>query len=66
MNMAGQVGSFLSAVAFGYLIKGFGTYNAILLPMAGMLLLSAILWFKIDPTKELVPEHETAVPAAAA
>lgn len=64
MNMAGQCGSFLSAVAFGYLIKGFGTYNAILLPMAGMLLLSALLWFKIDPTKELIAEPEAEVPAA--
>lgn len=66
MNMAGQFGSFLSAVVFGYLIEGFGTYNAILLPMAGMLLLSALLWLKIDPTKELVPEPESTVSAATA
>jgi MFS transporter, ACS family, glucarate transporter len=56
MNMAGQAGSFLSAAAFGYLIEGFQTYNAPLLPMAGMLLVSAVLWLKIDPTEELVPE----------
>jgi MFS family permease len=56
MNMAGQFGSFASSVAFGYLIKWFGTYNAPLLPMAGMLIISAVLFLKIDPVKELVPE----------
>jgi MFS family permease len=58
MNMAGQFGSFLSSVAFGYLIKSFGTFNAILPPMAGMLVVSAVLFLLIDPTKELVPEEK--------
>lgn len=56
MNMAGQAGSFLSSTAFGYFIEGFKTYNAPLLPMAGMLLVSAALWLKIDPSEQLVPE----------
>lgn len=56
MNMAGQAGSALSAVAFGYFIEWFGTYDAPLLPMAAMLIVSAGLWLKIDPTRELVPE----------
>jgi MFS family permease len=60
MNMAGQAGSFLSAAAFGYLIEWFGTYNAPLLPMAGMLLVSAALWLKIDPTEELMPDRQVA------
>jgi MFS transporter, ACS family, glucarate transporter len=62
MNMAGQLGSFLSSVSFGYLIQWFGTYNAPLFPMALMLLISAGLFLKIDPTEELVPEE---LPAAA-
>jgi MFS family permease len=56
MNMSGQVGSFLSSVVFGYLVGWFGTYDALLYPMAGMLLLSAGLWLKIDATRELAPE----------
>jgi ACS family glucarate transporter-like MFS transporter len=55
MNMAGQAGSFLSSVAFGYLITAFGTYDAVLPPMAGMLVLSAVLFLSIDPTRDLVP-----------
>jgi MFS transporter, ACS family, glucarate transporter len=57
MNTGGQAGSFLSAVAFGYIVKGFGSYNAPLFPMATMLVVSAVLFLKIDPTKPLVPEE---------
>ncbi len=56
MNMAGQFGSFLSAVAFGYFVKISGSYNAALFPMAGMLFISALLFLRIDPTRQLVPE----------
>jgi len=56
MNMSGQIGSFLSSVIFGYLVKYFGTYNAVLYPMAGMLILSSALWFKIDARRQLAPE----------
>ncbi len=57
MNMAGQLGSFLSSVSFGYLVAWFGTYNAVLPPMAAMLVVSAALWLKIDPTRELASEE---------
>ena len=57
MNMAGQLGSFLSSVTFGYLVAWFGTYNAVLPPMAAMLVVSAALWLKIDPTRELASEE---------
>ncbi len=56
MNMAGQFGSFLSAVVFGYIVKIWGDYNLPLFPMAGMLFLSALLFLRIDPTRQLVPE----------
>jgi len=58
MNMSGQVGSFLSSVTFGYLVKYFGTYDAVLYPMAVMLVVSSVLWFRIDPTRQLAPETE--------
>ena len=38
MNMAGQCGSFLSSVAFGYMVKYFGNYNQPLIPLASALL----------------------------
>lgn len=63
MNTAGQVGSFVSAVAFGYLVRAFGSYNAPLIPMAAMLAISAALWLRIDPAEELVPEAPVEAPA---
>jgi predicted MFS family arabinose efflux permease len=60
MNTAGQIGSFSTSVAFGYLVRRFGTYDAPLIPMAVLTAVSALLWLKIDPTRELVPEQETA------
>jgi MFS family permease len=61
MNMAGQVGSFLSSVAFGYLVKFFGNYDLPLFPFSGMLLLSAFLFTRINPELQLVPEDEQKV-----
>jgi MFS family permease len=65
MNMAGQVGSFLTAVVFGYMVKIFNSYNAPLIPMSGMLFVSALLFLKIDPTRQLVPEEAPTPPSEA-
>ena len=66
MNTAGQIGSFLTSVAFGYLVDVYGTYNAPLVPMSAMLVVSAALWLKIDPTEQLVDEPVTQPVGAAA
>ena len=59
MNTAGQLGSTLTAWAFGKIVVAYGgNYDAPLVPMAAMTLISALLWLKIDPTKQLVPESE--------
>jgi len=58
MNMAAQVGSFLSGVVFGYVAKISGSYDQPLIVMAFVLASGALLWLKIDPTKELVPEDQ--------
>ena len=80
MNTAGQIGSFISSVLFGYFVQfsnqwlpawGFPVsqglrdfrYDVPLVFMTGMLTVSAVLWLKIDPTEQLIPE---AVPAAVA
>jgi len=56
MNMAGQIGSFITAVVFGKMVTYFGNYDTPLLPMAAMLLVSAVLYTRIDPTEQLIPE----------
>jgi MFS family permease len=56
MNMAGQVGSFASSVLFGYLVVWFGSYNAPLYPMAALLFISALFFWRIDPTEPLLKE----------
>jgi MFS family permease len=62
MNMAGQVGSFLSSVAFGYAV-GFlrdhhftfeQQFNWPVYPLAAMLIVSGILFFRIDATRSVV------------
>ncbi len=60
MNTAGQLGSFLSSVAFGYLVQIFGNYDLALLPLASMLVVSGVLFALIDPSRELLPEQEPA------
>lgn len=58
MNMAGQAGSFISSVAFGYWVTAFRSYDRALLPLAVMLLISGFVFATIDPAERLIPEHE--------
>jgi sugar phosphate permease len=63
MNMAGQAGSFLSSIVFGYMVKMFHSYDRPLIPMALALFLAASLWSKIDPAKPLIAEEAVPVHA---
>jgi MFS transporter, ACS family, glucarate transporter len=56
MNTAAQIGAFVCSIVFGYLVKVTGSYEIPLLPMVLMLVLSALLWLRIDPTEQLIPE----------
>ena len=56
MNTSAQVGGLLSTVAYGYLVDRFRSYDAPFVPMAALLLVGAILWFKIDASRELSTE----------
>lgn len=58
LNMAANVGGFLFSVSFGYFVKWFGSYDLALIPVALMLTISALLWFRIDATEELIPEAQ--------
>jgi predicted MFS family arabinose efflux permease len=53
MNTAAQIGGFVSTIAYGYIVERFGSYNAPFVPMAALLLVGALLWFRIDASKEL-------------
>lgn len=59
MNTAGQLGGFVCTLAFGYVVKYFDSYNAPLFGIAGMLLLAAFLFSRIDATKPLFPQETT-------
>ncbi len=56
MNTASNGASALSAVVFGYLVGYFGNYNTPFIPMVAFLSVGALLWWQVDPTRELVPE----------
>jgi hypothetical protein len=53
MNASAQVGGLVSTVAYGYLVSYFHSYDAPFVPMAAVLFIGAILWFKIDASEEL-------------
>ena len=67
MNMAGQIGSFLSSVLFGYLVEWMGgDYNKPLIPLATMLFVSAFIFTRIDPLEQIVDETKAPLPLAGA
>lgn len=56
MNTAGNLGGFVSASLFGYLVKATGNYNFPLFVISGMLVISALLFLRIDASRPLVEE----------
>lgn len=58
MNTSAAVGGLLSSVVYGYIVEYFDSYDAPFVPMAALLLLGTILWFKVDASKELQVEAE--------
>ena len=55
MNTAGQIGSFLSSVAFGYMVQGFGSYDRAILPLAFMLVVGGLVFALIKPPERPKP-----------
>ena len=58
MNTAGNIGGFFCAIVFGYIVRATGNYNLPLFIISGMMMISALLFSKLDPTKELIPENQ--------
>ena len=54
MNTFGNIGGFCCGILFGYLVESSGNYNLPLYMIAGMLIVSAVLFSFINPTKPIV------------
>ncbi len=54
MNMAGQAGSLISSVAFGYLVEWLGSYDRALVPLGAMLLVGGVTFALIDPAEKVL------------
>jgi nitrate/nitrite transporter NarK len=66
MNTAGGMGGLASSLIFGYVVQRTGSYDAVLLSMAGVLILGAGLWLRTDATETLeVSGPQTEQPALA-
>jgi len=57
MNTAGAVGGLVSSLIFGYLVQSTGSYDAVLLSMAAILILGAGLWLRTDATETLASRN---------
>lgn len=58
MNTAGNLGGFVCSLIFGYVVSATGNYNLPLYIIAGMLVISAVIFMFIDPTKQLIKDDE--------
>lgn len=61
MNSFGHIGGALCSVLFGYIVEQFGSYNAPVVVIAGMLFIAAALFAFIDPSRPLVQDEPMAV-----
>jgi ACS family glucarate transporter-like MFS transporter len=59
MNSAGQFGGFVCSVVFGHIVQRYGDYNLPLVLIAGVVGVSALLFWRIDPTRPLILQEET-------
>jgi MFS transporter, ACS family, glucarate transporter len=57
MNTAGQLGGFVCAVLFGYAVKATGSYNVPIWGIAAMVMIAALLFTRIDPTRQLIEDR---------
>lgn len=51
MNFAGQLGGFFITILFGIIVEQTHNFNYPLFMISGCLLISALLWLRIDPTR---------------
>jgi MFS family permease len=56
MNTAGQLGGFLCSVLFGYVVIATSSYRAPVWIIAAMVMVAALLFTRIDASRELIPQ----------
>jgi len=66
MNTAANLASSLAAIVFGYLVAYTGSYTAPFIPMLALLCVGALLWLKLDPSREIFEAEAAAVLSPAA
>jgi hypothetical protein len=57
--------SCVMSIAYGYIVDRFHSYDAPFVPMAALLFIGALLWFRVDASKEIRARMVAAVPVAA-
>jgi len=57
MNLAGSAGGFTCAVLFGYLVQAFKNYDVPLFVIAIMVMISAFLFWHLDPARPLLQSN---------
>src|SRR5260370_15521981 len=58
MNTAGQLGGFVCSVLFGYSVEARGNYYEPLWVVAGMVMVAALLFTRIHPTRPRIPADQ--------
>lgn len=59
MNMAGNLGAFVTIIAFPYLFKWTNKYEPFFIICALLSILAIIMWFSLDPGKSIYNESKT-------
>ena len=60
MNMAGNLGAFVTIIAFPYLFKWTGHYEPFFIICAILSLVAIVMWWRMDPEKPIaVKTHES-------
>jgi MFS transporter, ACS family, glucarate transporter len=59
--MAGQLGSVVMAIAFGYILTATDSYEIPVRLIGLIVILGGFLWLKIDASKTIVSEEEVAI-----
>ena len=52
-NTSAQIGGLVGALAFGYIVERFHSYDAPFVPMIGLLVVGALTWRNVDASEEL-------------
>jgi len=53
MNTSAQLGGLVGSVAYGYIVERTASYDAPFVPMAAVLVVGALLWLRVDASREV-------------